>query len=990
MSNINAQFYDIESLSNVFSLCNYKPLENSSDIYYLCDDAHWMPNQQELQDILLTEIKNANKKYKGSIRLFDLHEEASVLHLIKTFGLSDATNANRPKETSSYPSEFRLTCDTDFEYDPNIHPYFMGYNSDNYDTTMLSFFEYETMRPKQLLDEHDQLYTAIEFQPTTAKLMRSYNDDLFLGCFIDNMPKRLAQDYDHQKHTWKQENYQSSTWRIRKNMIRSGRHIDVARLNEKLARVALKRLLGMLGYQILESDKLKNGSDFIENLEQFAALIAYNMSDCMGLEFLFHHKLYQSQFALKKALLQKYPELIYDEYLNTYKPDITPNKVSRDRLIITSSSAQFATRSLCPYGHLKDIPAVSYLYPSEEKAKELGIPRVNVLEETKKFFYNLFQQPEIRTQFDVIYNFYKNIEGKNFNNSESYENDYLNDPAYKVPYNFNAIPKENLCMCYFNQDGSPSSCYVIFSTGGIHGAEYNKALYDYDKPEYQKKLDLMNKVKELYPIPTDLVKAKKVIIDEVSYPASKFVKAKATEKYAVYKDIKEPLLFVKKDKGYKLNDAYKFTSADLTNHEDFTSYYPNMLRMLMAFYNRMLKYDRYAEIFFEKEKYGKEMKDQAKSKSERALISDLREGTKLILNSASGAGDTNYESNIRMNNNIISMRIIGQLFSWRIGQSQTVHGARVTSTNTDGLFSVLDAELNAIVLKQESENINVEIEPEPTFLISKDSNNRLEMDADSGKIENVSGGTLSCALKGPNPTKSLDHPAILDWALAEYLIYVSLPNGKNLTLYDYMDETIGRNILKSAIHKFDKIEFLRMMQMIVSSSPSSTTYVFGSQPDNPNAIHFMQHYNRVFFLKDHTPNTVHLRSATAKKITDAMIKTRTKANERLQQHDPFAVKVLSGYKVDLASIPQEKEMVLKKITNIEPNWFIYIQNRALDELSEEELTFIIEHLDYEKYLKLLCGKFDKNWRNKRPGEPKRKKAITEEETDDDSESDSDE
>ena len=70
------------------------------------------------------------------------------------------------------------------------------------------------------------------------------------------------------------------------------------------------------------------------------------------------------------------------------------------------------------------------MYPSERKAKELGIKQVNVLEETRKFFYDNFPQEKLRARFDKIYNYYKAIEGKNFNDSDFYKEDHkLTYPA---------------------------------------------------------------------------------------------------------------------------------------------------------------------------------------------------------------------------------------------------------------------------------------------------------------------------------------------------------------------------------------------------------------------------------------------------------------------------------------------------------------------------------------------------------------------------------
>jgi ADP-heptose:LPS heptosyltransferase len=174
-----------------------------------------------------------------------------------------------------------------------------------------------------------------------------------------------------------------------------------------------------------------------------------------------------------------------------------------------------------------------------------------------------------------------------------------------------------------------------------------------------------------YPDPLDLKKAKTVTMpDGRVEKATKFLKSGSTLKESFYKDIPNPPeLFKAKEKttkkgekikgSYALNNKYVFTSGDLTNHEDFTSYYPNMLRMLDAFYNEGLGYDRYAEIFDDKQKYGDLMKDKTYSEAERGDFSLLREGTKLILNSASGAADANYDTPIRMNNMIMSMRIIG-------------------------------------------------------------------------------------------------------------------------------------------------------------------------------------------------------------------------------------------------------------------------------------------------------------------------------------------
>lgn len=982
-------FYDIESLSNVFTLCNFRPEDNCIEVYYLCDTPA-LVSDPKFADNLLKVIHAKNKNFNGTIELFDLSAEIGCRVLARTFGLSDAAIVNDERNKSSYPIEFRPVCDTDDGYDENIHPYLFGYNSYNYDTTMLAEFLYEAF----FIRNDTPTFTHV-----TAKQMRDFNDSLFTETFKKSMPQALTRTLDPATNTLSAPDFQDPRWRIRKNMMLTGRHLDVARLNEKQSKVGLKRLLGMLGHQILESDKLGTGVDHIDTAEQFYELIAYNVSDVVNLRELFHHSFYQGQFSLKRGLLKTYPELIYEQDGTTYKPKCDRYHVRRDRLTIDSSSAQFATKALCPYGHLKDIPTVSYLYPSDRKIKELAaqgkvIKQVNVLEETKKFFFNKFPQPELRAQFMKVYDYYKKIEGQNFNDSDNYCSDYSdadgNLPANLAPHLLSQVEKDENCMPYYDANGKPSSCFVTFSTGGIHGAEYNVDRFINDMQEWRRNMALMKAARDQYPDPLALREAKKVTIGGVEYSYTKFLKSGCTLKAmralsvperttTFFRDVEadKPALFKPtKDGATKLNPKYVFTSADLTNHEDFTSYYPNMLRMMSAFWNPGLGVDRYGEIFDNKTRYGILRKDKSLSQEQRDLYSVQREGTKLVLNSASGAGDTKgeFRSPIQMNNRIISMRIIGQLFTYRIGQAQTFEGAKITSTNTDGLYSVMEETINNKILTRESDDIGVEIEPEPTFLISKDSNNRLEMDSKTGEIQSASGGSLACR-DDTNPTKALAHPAILDWALAEYLV-VAATGYKEMSLSKPFDYNIGRSILMNAAKVFEKPHLLRMYQNVLASSPGSISYIFGLRNNAPGMPVIMQHYNRVFIVRDSNPDTVHLHSANAKVITDAMRKKRNRDNERAVQHDPLAMQVLNANGVKPSDLPRNKEAVLTKVTNIEPEWNMLIENHSLNLMTDAELDAIYSRLDMDKYLALFADSFEKNWRNQIPEHVLTDKEIT--------------
>lgn len=691
-----AHFYDIESLSNVFTLCLFRPDTDEIDVYYLSDSPEIIPdNLQYVTD----RIYEANYNFRGQVNYFDLHNDDSNEHLAKTFSCYTASYINDPNNNKDdrYQGKYRIVCDSDNGYSDETYPYYFGYNSYNYDTTMLAMYLENTFNRWKANTEAPEV-TII--RPPTAQFMREKNDELFTERFKENMPDRLL--YGLAEKRWGKKNYDNIGYKIRKNMLMTGRHLDIARLNEKARKVGLKRLLGMMGGQILESKKLKPGQNTIEDQDQFAELIAYNVSDVVQLKYkLWDHSFYQGQFVLKKGLLKTYPELIYERTTETdetgkrlYKPKVSPQTVRKDRLMIDSSSAQLATKALCPYEHLKDIPAVSFNYPHPAIAEELGIPVINVLEETRKFFYDNFQDNEHRAEFDRIYWYYKQIEGENFNESKNYAIDFGGTPQYQKPHNLKTLAKANTTLHYFYKDGTPASCFVVFSTGGIHGAEFNEKLYNGHLKEFQEEYNLLEQAKSIYPDPIELKKAKHLEIGDIKYPAGRFLASGSTLKSASYKDIskKQPVIWKEKDGAMALNPKYAFTSADQANHEDFTSYYPNLLRRMRAFWNDGLGYDRYAEIFDQKQDYGVLMKPgkkhimkqetnqellerykklrRAVGVKEEDLLSEitdwerdqyavLREGTKLILNSASGAGDATFESNIRMNNQIISMRIIG-------------------------------------------------------------------------------------------------------------------------------------------------------------------------------------------------------------------------------------------------------------------------------------------------------------------------------------------
>lgn len=1144
--------YDIESLSNAFTLCNYKEDLNEIDVYMLIDAVETIVPEMgdpsvgvpiEIQKVIAKRVYETNSNFRGKLVFHDLRNKSANEHLAKTFGMSDASSVNDPKSKSTYGDAFRPVCDTDknsayhifdVEYDSDIHPYFGGYNSYNYDTTVLAY--YLAARFKKSNGKNGYHF---EVGDEFARIVRKFNNKLF-DKYIDGMSQSL-----------RHEKVYTNAQKIRQGMINSGRHVDIARLNEKQSKVALKRLLGTLGFQIMESDMLSDGKDVIETLDEIAELIAYNVSDVVNLAEVKNHPIYTGQMQVKTQMLNDYPELIYNQKKNgEYAPDISPDAVRFNRLTPDATSAKLATWSLCPYDHITDYEAVSFMYPSENISKQTGIPRVNVLEEAKKFYYANVKSEEGRAQFDNVYNYYKQFEGKNFNDSETYAQDFpeLADSVFDKTQ----MPRVPMNVIYLNKDESKSEYYATFSYGGIHGAEYNKRLYEWDVKMWERQMETNQVIKDLFSgdirnIPKfkdefkcnpvyvastktlakpltkeDIDNYKAACDNKMSIEDAKLLielertKLKATltkkeindeivrsrieddkeisertvvqnatkklrdmpvlhfeitrilreqkgkfksgqikkilthryEKQGVVIDIKgfakpnvvsggvlkklskgaildmsyaeaidawidiadeKPVLFKPKDNGDdKLRPRYTYTSLVRANHQDFESYYPNMLRMMEAFLNPGLGYDRYGVIFdqkaefqklryieldkikdaesklfdIEKDEKGNEVKvlkafieDHTKEELEEIIdkanaaqidYNIKRNGVKLLLNAASGAGDSTFKSEVRINNKILSMRIIGQLFTWRVAQAQVFEGAGVPSTNTDGIYTVMEATIADPLLARVSDDIGVNIEPEDMYLITKDSNNRIELEAHDYSVISASGGSLS-SCQDVSPSNNLTHPAIVDAVLAEYL--TRCLKGDGVSIEKPMDYKIATDIIKELIASYDLNHAMRMMQNVIAASRSSYTYPVAFDATGKSVV--LQHYNRMYFTDEskqlpaieNLSEQYTLKAVCNRTIPKDRLAKRERDNEQIQQSDPQAFDLLMENGVDMYDAPINREAVFKKVSGVDPYASVRIYNGHHADVSDDDKRAFLNALDLDRYVELAVSTYAKNWMN---------------------------
>lgn len=1055
MDSTYMMYYDVESLNNLFTVSVYDPNDKRIILFYLFDD-----EQLEAQiDINTAKQKvlegntfinrMSDPKHKVDINyvsIKNLKDDASHKMLCYLLGLSmtdDVNETPRPANAIDALHEispisrrlvhFSFLSDTHVKYNPSVHWTVVGYNSSEYDSSIMAKYFYASESQAReyakvsverermlkvnagLAAANQQPQPVIEWPanephyiPTTAKEMRRYNDLLF------NFEGRMSM----------MENRDSEIGKIRLAMLNSGRHLDIALLNEKMKFVKLKRLCGMLGYQILESEKLSGPNATIDTIDEFYDLLTYNASDTINLYRLAHHPVYANAFDQKAALIHRYAESVFNNlegkgFNNGYdseKPLIASNNVNDWRLRPDSTSAQIVGKFLAPYASLQDIPCVSFDYPSERKVEELraqgrNIERFNVLTRVKEMFFEAVENEKARAVITEALSMYEEIQGKNFNANPTHLDMLYStfdrgtvDAMLKdgKPYTFDDITKPRLNVPYFDKDGKPTDCYVTFSTGGIHGAQLNQIMMSNARRDFDARIARLKSVMAEFPDPTEMrslcgqqpvlnpdgtprmldrgvsektgkpLKSRPmltkdiVFLDEHGNPmidektgkevtfGTKYIRLKDGT-FIPHTEVLQPGSTIKNgckyrdldvafpmtafvDKfddegeltGNKPNGKLTYTSVGLMIHQDFTSYYPSLITNMSGFYNKSLGEDRYVMAYDEKNALGRLKKD-AQANSDLASFAKYnlqQKNMKLILNSASGAADAQTGKKIRLNNMIISMRLIGQMFTWMLAQLEVLEGAQMPSTNTDGIYAKIDMEVCQRVLDKVRDIILVEIEPEELLLVSKDSNNRLELfikkDAnmdyltmDDIKEIGASGGTLACH-DGPNPLNSLAHPAVIDYVTAQYLAELALlqhnaeqatkrnaeiaarsgetpiviPATLSITdefnaahAHRFLDGLLGRDVITPATalpwkpaREFDWFHALKMFQTMIVANPTSMSFPFTFTMNDDGTMNHsvISDINRVFFVKENANlpgrDIKHIAKANAAKITPAGLK----------------------------------------------------------------------------------------------------------------------
>lgn len=989
----NIDFYDIESLKNIFTFATYNENTKASEVYYLMDESCGISSMhlsEANKQAMIQYAEHDNIRVFNDVTLYDLRERSSFLRLCVYLGVS--TRPSRFVCDQHDPDDFTTPFITDLDeaFDNASHPYISGFNSNNYDLTIITHFIDQVLALNPRLVETYRTTGSLDelpcfFVPDPSD-MRIFNDSLF-NQFKQSMPKRLGYKVDaitRIADTTKQPNYQTRAYRIYRNFINSGRHFDTARLAER-GHLALKRAAMLLGRRIKESSRLSGQDIEVHSAEDVYDLITYNIHDCYLCAEVFDDPNYFANFETKLQILHDFPDTIYDKKDDAYAPDIRPEKVSKFRVTPSTSIAQCIQKVLCPYGALDDIDGIDYTFPSKEEAKELNVEPFDVLEFVNDAMQEWFHDyPEVLKDWKGAYNYYSRIRGLNVNSSDRFRENHPNATSFIDidSDTFRATKDEKTIFIFRNADGTPSTSYANLSIGGIHGQEYDKDRFDVDVAYAKSVKEVIDEIKCAYPDPLDFYAAKRFRLSSGIEVITKNLKRSTTSltslktmpiderwdaflKPKQWSDAaKEPKLiqyvtkkFKRKGKdrtrsSWQLNPNYRYTSWGLCVHEDFKSFYPAMLELLDAFVNEFLGENRYHSFYLDKERYGALLKDETLEKIVKIMYMIKRALSKQIINSASGAAATDYDTSIRMNNRITSMRIIGQLFAFFIVQYQTIHGGKCLSLNTDGTYNKQDFNTAEKTLIESTKNIHIIIEPEEMFLVSKDTNNRIEQEAvhddnmvSAGKLLSASGSDVSLAQR-IGLSSAVDHSPLIDRLLANYLLCVNKAENPKRFLSQNADIELLKRLLIDIQKTCDPYEFLTYAQIPLASSPASGTYIVAYDIDDimKQEPHILQHYNRVYPMRNGSSNLT---------LTSVVIK-----NDAPKTADnKCALTAAKHY------VPEAKNAVYKKVKLINQEQRISLVYNDLHAFTMEEIKDLKQNIDFMYYVNIAADKFNTTWKN---------------------------
>lgn len=306
-----------------------------------------------------------------------------------------------------------------------------------------------------------------------------------------------------------------------------------------------------------------------------------------------------------------------------------------------------------------------------------------------------------------IIEFYRHVENKDTREKDDY--DFVKDSTL--------TGKTTINTPYFDKDGNATSAYITASWGGAHGGIV--------KNSTGRRLDRKSDEKWFR-----------------EFESTDFKNIVATV------DVKSII------------------------HVDFASYYPTMNIALGVYKPKDGGVDNY-EVVRTKRYALKDMltPELEVQNSEEYESTDRRQDSfKLVLNGATGGSNQHKEHvDLPLDNATLSMRIMGNLFIYILGQRFANEGGLIISTNTDGLYVAnIDMEAAERVVQEYFEVYGLELKPEVVDrMINKSANERIEMKND--KIKTV-GGALKRSMKNRIDLSSkINYPRVSGKAVLNYI-----------------------------------------------------------------------------------------------------------------------------------------------------------------------------------------------------------------------------
>lgn len=287
-----------------------------------------------------------------------------------------------------------------------------------------------------------------------------------------------------------------------------------------------------------------------------------------------------------------------------------------------------------------------------------------------------------------------------------------------------------------------------------------------------------------------------------------------------------------------------------------------------------------------------------------------------------------------------------------------IEGATVPSSNTDGIYVFnIDYDLNTKIVNRELEKLLVQIDPEPVYLVSKDSNNRMEME--HGKVVSARGATLT-SWKGARVDNRLSHPALVDRVMTYYLQNDNIVN-------KMVDKDLIRKALDEYLSTASKREFVLMASWVLRST-SGSIFIDDSNNVHPGTVRGWLSKTGVRLEKFGTKSA--RKSATYDSWANTMFgSTRIGNPEIIEKLSELGI--LEKYFTRAVTVDQYRTIdpsqsfytvASSKISNLSDSAKLHIDNRSVLNMSDEEIDDIYSQIDKDEYVDMIAD-FAKVWHN---------------------------